>query len=204
MSESYLNTPILWINAYLQEKLAQFISPDGSDLISSGSNEPGIGIPFFPTKPSTIDELTEQWVVINDTRYQFNGVFAVWDRMFRMRRKPFPHRKEEQVLYYFYATQSGVERHMIQVQEAILRLLDRGDESAQELNTWARQKGVINIGTQANPINVTTKFLFHEFKVYQLEETRDIVDFGTARTFGANKVIIDYSYHQHDDVISQS
>jgi hypothetical protein len=204
MSESYLNTPILWINAYLQEKLAQFISPDGSDLISSGSNEPGIGIPFFPTKPSTIDELTEQWVVINDTRYQFNGVFAVWDRMFRMRRKPFPHRKEEQVLYYFYATQSGVERHMIQVQEAILRLLDRGDESAQELNTWARQRGELNIGTSANPIPVTNKFLFHEFKVYQLEETRDIIDFGTARTFGANKIIIDYSYHQHDDVISQS
>ena len=204
MSESYLNTPILWINAYLQEKLAQFVSPTGSDLISVGSNEVGIGIPFFPTKPSTIDELTEQFVIVNDARYPFAGVFAVWDRMFRMRRRAFPHRKEEQVLYYFYGTQSDAQRYMIQVQEAILRLLDRGDESAQELNAWARQKGQINIGTQANPINVTTKFLFHEFKVYQLEETRDIVDFGTARTFGANKIIIDYSYHQHDDVISQS
>lgn len=203
MSESYLNTPILWINAYLQEKLAQFVSSDGSDLVSSGVNQPGIGIPFFPTKPSTIDELTEQFVVLDDVRYPFAGVFAVWDRMFRMRRKPFPHRKEEQVLYYFYGTQSDAQRYMIQVQEAILRLLDRGDESAQELNTWARQKGELNIGTQANPILVTVKFLFHEFKVYQLEETRDIVDFGTARTFGANKVIIDYSYHQHDDVISQ-
>lgn len=204
MSESYLNTPILWINAYLQEKLAQFVSSDGSDLVSSGADQPGIGIPFFPTKPSTIDELTEQFVVLDDVRYPFAGVFAVWDRMFRMRRKPFPHRKEEQVLYYFYGTQSDAQRYMIQVQEAILRLLDRGDESAQELNTWARQKGELNIGTQANPILVTVKFLFHEFKVYQLEETRDIVDFGTARTFGANKVIIDYSYHQHDDVISQS
>lgn len=202
MSQPYLNTPILWINAYLQEKLAQFISPDGSDLVAAGSDQPGIGIPFFPTRPSTIDELTEQWVVINDTRYPFGGVFAVWDRMFRMRRKPFPHQKEEQVLYYFYATQSDATRYMVQVQEAILRLLDRGDESAQELNSWAREKGSINVGTSAVPVNVTNKFFFHDFKVYQLEEARDIVDFGTARTFAGNKVIIDYCYHQHDDVIS--
>lgn len=202
MSESYLNTPILWINTYLQEKLAQLVSPTGSDLVSSGPNTPGLGIPFFPTRPSTIDELTEQWVVINDTRYPFDGVFAVWDRMFRMRRRAFPHRKEEQVLYYFYGTQSGVEIKMIQVQEAVLRLLDRGDESAQELNEWARKKGQINVGTAQNPVLVSNKFYFHEFKVYQLEETRDIIDFGTARTIGANKIIIDYSYHQHDDILN--
>ncbi len=202
MSESFLNTPILWINAYLQEKLANFVSPTGSDLVSSGTDEVGLGVPFFPTRPSTIDELTEQWVVIDDVRYPFAGVFAVWDRMFRMRRRAFPHRKEEQVLYYFYGTQSGVERYMIQVQEAILRLMDRGDESAQEINEWARKKGSINVGTQANPVLVTNKFFFHEFKVYQLEEARDIVDFGTARTYGANKVIIDYSYHQDDQILN--
>jgi hypothetical protein len=39
-------------------------------------------------------------------------------------------------------------------------------------------------------------FYFHEFKVYQLEESRDIIDFGTARTYGGNKIIIDYDYHQ--------
>lgn len=202
MSESFLNTPILWINAYLQEKLATFVSPTGSDLVSSGTDEVGLGVPFFPTRPSTIDELTEQWVVIDDVRYPFAGVFAVWDRMFRMRRRAFPHRKEEQVLYYFYGTQSGVERYMIQVQEAILRLMDRGDESAQEINEWARKKGPLNVGTQANPVLVTNKFFFHEFKVYQLEEARDIVDFGTARTYGANKVIIDYSYHQDDEILN--
>jgi hypothetical protein len=36
---------------------------------------------------------------------------------------------------------------------------------------------------------------FHDLKVYQLEETRDIIDFGTARTFAGNKIIIDYCYH---------
>jgi hypothetical protein len=36
---------------------------------------------------------------------------------------------------------------------------------------------------------------FHNFKIYQLEETRDIVDFGTARTYAGNKIIIDYDWH---------
>jgi hypothetical protein len=36
---------------------------------------------------------------------------------------------------------------------------------------------------------------FHEIKVYQLEETRDIIDFGTARTYAGNKIIVDYDWH---------
>jgi hypothetical protein len=187
MAESLLNTPILWINTYLQEKLADMVSPNGTPEITLGVNQSGIGVPFFPTKPSTIDELTEQWVVINDVNYQFNGVFAVWDRMFRMRRGPFPHIKTEQVLYYFYGTQSDVTNIMVQVQEAVLRLMDRGDESAQEINDWAIGK---TIG------NLENRFYFHDFKVYQLEESRDIIDFGTARTYAGNKIIIDYTYHQ--------
>jgi hypothetical protein len=82
---------------------------------------------------------------------------------------------------------------MISIQEAVLRLMDRGDESAQELNAWAKAKG--NIG------GMECKFYFHDFKIYQLEEARDIVDFGTARTYAGNKVIIDYDYHQMQDVI---
>lgn len=191
MAESLLNTPVLWINLYLQEKLAQYVSPDGSDLVSSGANQPGIGIPFFPTRPSTIDELTEQWVVIDDARYPFSGVFAVWDRMFRMRRGPFPHIRTEQVLYYFYATQENATEKMIQVQELVSRLLDRGDESAEDLNIWSKGKSVV-LGGQ----DVTNKFYFHDLKIYQLEESRDIIDFGTARTYGGNKIIIDYTYHR--------
>jgi hypothetical protein len=85
---------------------------------------------------------------------------------------------------------------MIQTQEAVLRLLDRGDESAEELNAWcANRKVQLDDGT-----TVDNMFLFHNFKVYQLEETRDIIDFGTARTFGGNKIIIDFDYHQDQDL----
>jgi hypothetical protein len=167
---STLNTPVLWINKYLQEKIEQ-LSDFGP-------------VPFFPTGPSTLETL--------QTQFPEGGTMAVYDRMFRMRRGAFPHIKSEQVLYYFYATGSNPILKMIQIQEAVLRLLDRGDESAQDINSWTKGKTFDGM---------TCRFYFHDFKIYQLEEARDIVDFGTARTYAGNKIIIDYDYHQQQDII---
>jgi hypothetical protein len=181
MTESLLNTPVLWINSYLQTKMA-----------TVGT---GIGVPFFPSRPASIDELTEQWITVDNNIYPYSGVMATWDRLIKMRRGPFPHIRSEQVLYYFYATESNVTEQMVQTQELILRLMDRGDESAEDLNKWAAERQ-INVGTQGTPNLLSNKFYFHNLKVYQLEETRDIIDFGTARTYGGNKIIIEYTYHQ--------
>jgi hypothetical protein len=183
-SLSTRNTPVLWINKYLQEKIG---------LMTGYTMEA-----FFPTGPSTLETLQKQFP---------EGNMVVWDRMFRMRRGAFPHIKCEQVLYYFYAMgdNSGVPSivRMINIQEAVLRLMDRGDESAEDLNKWARNNP-INFGTPQNPDFVTCKFYFHNFKIYQLEEARDIVDFGTARTYAGNKIIIDYDYHPMQDIIDSA
>lgn len=169
-NDTLLNTPVLWINNYLKDKLA---------LYGFG------GIPFFPSTPSTIDDLTETFTLAP------NGIMSTYDRLFRMNKKTFPHIKTEQMLYYFYATQENVIENLVQVTEGIQRLLDRGDESAQEINDWCSNRK-INIGTE----NIDNIFYFHSFKVYQLEETRDIIDFGTARTYGGNKIIVEFDYHQ--------
>jgi hypothetical protein len=108
-----------------------------------------------------------------------------------MRRKAFPHIKCEQALYYFYATAENSVVNMVKITEKILRLMDREDETAQEINDWARAKGSVTV----NGIVIEPNFFFHNFKVYQLEEVRDIIDFGTARTYGGNKIIIEYDYH---------
>jgi hypothetical protein len=172
-SLSTMNTPVLWINKYLQEKIG---------LMTGYTMEA-----FFPTGPSTLETLQKQFP---------EGNMVVWDRMFRMRRGAFPHIKCEQVLYYFYAMgdNSGVSSivRMINIQEAVLRLMDRGDETAEDLNAWTRGKTFDGM---------TCKFYFHNFKIYQLEEARDIVDFGTARTYAGNKIIIDYDYHPMQDII---
>jgi len=203
-STSVFNTPVLWINEYLKEKI-------GLDT--------GIGVPFFPSRPSSIDELTESWITItpeyvsipdpNDPdktiqvlsnesqRLAYAGVMATWDRLVRMRRSPFPHIKQEQLLYYFYATESDVTEKMVQVQEKVLRLMDREDETAEEINKWAKGK---TIDGQTEPMEC--KFYFHKFRVYQLEEVRDIIDFGTARTYGGNKIIIDFEYHQENSIVN--
>jgi hypothetical protein len=127
---------------------------------------------------------------------------ATWDRLIKMNKKSFPHIKCEQVMYYFYANGDNPIPKMVQIQEQILRLMDRGDETAQEVNNWASNRQ-INLGgfdSAGNPRDpeqlVDNMFYFHDFKVYQLEESRDIIDFGTARTYGGNKIIIEYDYHQ--------
>jgi hypothetical protein len=90
----------------------------------------------------------------------------------------------------------------MELSQMAYELLDREDESAQELNAWILSKivvvngeKVVNFGTANSPEYFYPVF-FHSIKMYQLEETRDIVDFGTARTFAGNKIIIDYDYHQ--------
>jgi len=168
-----LNTPVLWINEYLKEKISQ-------DVFGTGS------IPFFPTGPSTIDLVTEQFVSDGQE------AIAVYDRMFRKRQRAFPHIKCEQMLYYFYANGTNDKLNMIKIQESVLRLMDREDESAEEINKWAINKESILV----EGVNYSPAFHFHSFRVYQLEEARDIIDFGTARTFAGNKIIIDYDYHQ--------
>ena len=182
-STSVLNTPVLWINEYLRTKIPQLTTLED--------------VPFFPTGPSTLEAL--------QTQFPEGGTMAVYDRMFRMRRGPFPHIKCEQVLYYFYYTAANTVKNMVQVQEAVMRLMDRGDESAQELNEWAKNNPIdFNRNTNLPPDLVYCKFYFHNFKIYQLEEARDIVDFGTARTYAGNKIIIDYDYHQMQDIINST
>jgi hypothetical protein len=168
MTVSILNTPILWINAYLQEKLQDL----GFDAV-----------PFFPSTPSTINDLTEY--------FPAGGVMCTYDKMIRMRKSPFPHIKTEQALYYFYATAENSIVNMVKITEKVLRLMDRQDESAQDLNDWCRQKGFIDVEGESFKSN----FNFHFFRVYQLQETRDVINFATARTYGGNKIIIEYEYN---------
>lgn len=173
MAVSY---PPIFINDYLAEKIPAALGPE---RFSSGLMR------FFPTAPTDLESLTESFPAAS------TDVFAVYDRMFRMRRGPFPHIKGEQLLYYFYKMHSDPEA-LVFASQIVQDLLDRGDESAYDINVWISQ--------QLDPVTKLYKeeFLpiyFHDFRIFQLEETRDIVDFGTARTFAGNKIIIDYTYH---------
>jgi hypothetical protein len=172
MAKTY---PPVFINNYLKEKVTEYFNGEYS-------------IPFFPVMPTDIDALTETFPTSN-------GTFAVYDRMFKYRRSPFPHIKSEQLLYYFYKMSGITPDFLMNVSQLVYDLLDRGDESAEDLNAWlqAKQRSsnplVDDDGVPFEPV------YFHNIKMYQLEETRDIIDFGTARTYAGNKIILDYEYH---------
>jgi hypothetical protein len=179
-NDSLLNTPVLWINKYLEANIP---------LLTN------IEVPLFPSTPSILDDLTGS--------FPAGGVMGTWDRLIKMNRKSMPHIKAEQILYYFYATAENTIVNMVKIQESVFRLMDRLDETAEEINNWCSNR-VINVGTEGVPDLIENMFYFHNFKVYQLEETRDIIDFGTARTYGGNKMIIDFEYHQMPDLNSNN
>jgi hypothetical protein len=193
--------PPAFINAYLAEKVPAEL---GSGRFSNGLMK------FFPASPTDIEALTETFPDASA------NVFAVYDRMLKMRRTPFPHVKSEQLLYYFYKM-AGDPVDLIETTQVVQDLLDREDESAQELNAWIKtlpagnpiqlkdDQGKLmfdenNIPIMRATISISgTDFLpvfFHKIRIYQLEETRDLIDFGTARTYAGNKIIIDYDWHK--------
>ena len=69
--------------------------------------------------------------------------------------------------------------------------LDREDSAAQDINAYCA-----SIATAQLPFNV----YFHNVRVYQADETRDVLDLASARTVFANKLIIEYDYHTKDPV----
>lgn len=171
-----INTPMLWVNKYVQEKIAKNIK---------------IAVPFFPVRPSTLEDIESISISIDNKRYPYSGIMAIYDRMFKKRKMAFPHIKCEQLVYYFYSTQDNVTENMIASTEVLFRLLDNEDESAEDLNSWAN-KTSISVGGKA----LDNKFYFHNFKVYQLEEARDQESFGSLRTFAVSKFIVEYDYHR--------
>ena len=171
--------PPSFINAYIKDNTTEFNS--------------GTGVPFFPTSPTAIDDLTETFPLLQGPD---GAVFAVYDRMLRMRRTAFPHVKSEELMYYFYGTNAKSVVNVINLTQKIQDLLDYEDESAQELNEWIRNKQ-----SSDNPLlddngDILPSVFFHRLRAFQLQETRDIINFGTARTYAGNKIIIDYDWHK--------
>lgn len=189
--------PPSFINRYIQEKIAI---------------DHNFAVPMYPTMPTdpniaygfTLDQLTGDDPSI---KFPFNGSLAIYDRMLKMRRTPFPHIKSEQLLYYFYAIEADAAETLIELTQKIQDELDSEDESAQKINAFVNAYQAQNPGPDIVEDDKTYKTamfgdkavrlpFFHRIRIYQLEETRDIIDFGTARTYAGNKIIIDYDWHK--------
>ena len=174
--------PPIWINEYIKEEL----------------NKYGFSVLTIPSSPNAIDDLTKNRVDIPQ-QYDENGtalsvqwdIAIQYDRLLRFRRDAFYPMKCEQLLYYVYSVPSKI----IDAGIIISQLLDRSDAAAEDLNRWcmAKQSGGSPINDAAVPI--THNVYFHDIKVYQLEEVRDLTELAALRGLTLNKFVIEYDYH---------
>jgi hypothetical protein len=178
-----ISYPPVIINQYISEKIAERLSGQFKGTMK-----------FFPTRPTSID------TIVKTNPAQANDVYVVYDRMFRLRREAFPHIKNEQLVYYLYKMNSDPEA-LIESVQVIYDLLDRGDESGQEVNAWISSKvnsqGLLTFGSGRGAKTFKPVF-FHEFKMFQLEEARYIVDHNATQSYSATKILINYDYHVRD------
>ena len=167
--------PPTFINQYVVGQLERFGILSGAEQM----------VPVFPTSPTNIEDVFKNYVAAPGIS---DPLLIQYERLIRFRPNPFYRNKREQVVYYLYCTNLSkiTDAHRI-----ITDALDREDSAAQDVNAWCAEFGVDSI-----PFNV----YFHNIRVYQADETRDILDLASARTLYANKLIVEYDYHTKDNI----
>ncbi len=136
-------------------------------------------VPIFATSPINTEEIYKN--VIQATNIS-EPLVIIYDRLITFRPSVFYPHKREQLIYYLYSTSLA---NVNNANIVISQLLDREDASAQDMNTWC----TLNKGSENYNV------YFHNTKVYQAQEARDVLDLASARTIFVNKLIIEYDYH---------
>jgi len=179
---SDLPFPPHWINEYLYTQLSKYDGINMSVPPSNPEDPPGFGkiIPIFAVTPTNTEEIYKN---LTQSIPVEQPLLIQYDRLIRFRPNSFYPRKREQLLYYLYSTDLATVNY---ANILISQLLDREDAAAQDLNNFIRNESSLNF-----PHNV----FFHNLKVYQADETRDVIELASARTVFINKLIIEYDYH---------
>lgn len=163
--------PPKWINKYIYQELAKY-----EDIGISNVSQI---VPIFATSPTNTEDIYKN--VVESTSIG-EPLVIIYDRLITFRPTVFYPHKREQLIYYLYSTSL---ENVNNANIVISQLLDREDASAQDLNAWS------NVNKGEENYNV----FFHNTKVYQAQEARDVLDLASARTIFVNKLIIEYDYH---------
>jgi hypothetical protein len=166
-----------YINNYVNEQLSLF------GLISSGPSTPNqAGFnPMIPAQyPTNIEDLYNDTIQIQQVEAP---ILIVYDRMMRFRPTPFYRHKREQLIYFIYSSDVAKLLNAVRI---ITDSLDREDAAAQDVNSF-------------NKSNTNFNVYFHNIRVYQVDESRDVAELASARTLFVNKVIVEYDYHTSSD-----
>lgn len=176
--------PPTFLNKYVLFQLSEFnLVPPPVEVVGAErlSFDPMVPAQF----PTNIEDLYNDSIQI---RQEPSPLLIVYDRLMRFRPTPFYRTKREQLIYFIYAT--DVEK-LVNSVRVITDALDREDAAAQDVNKWLND----------NPIsNTPTNVFFHNIRVYQADESRDVAELASARTLFVNKIIVEYDYHIKDTI----
>jgi len=167
--------PPIFVNQYVVKQLELF------GILSTYEQM----VPIFPTSPTNIEDVFKNYIGAPGVD---DPLLIQYERLMRFRPSPFYRRKREQLVYYLYCTDLSKITDAVRV---ISDALDREDVAAQDVNSYCA-----SVSTEVKPFNI----FFHNMRVYQADETRDILELASARTVYANKLIIEYDYHSNTPV----
>jgi hypothetical protein len=171
--------PPTFLNRYILSELAYYGLIAESDLLNPS--------PMVPAQfPTNIEDLYNDNIQIRQTE---SPVLIVYDRLMRFRPSPLYLHKREQLIYFIYSTDVA---KLINSVRVISNALDREDASAQDINAWNIANPILN---NQGDVSIPYNIFFHNTKVYQADESRDVAELASARTLFVNKLIIEYDYH---------
>lgn len=164
-----------WIKEYL---IQEFLKYEGFESVVA-----------IPSSATSIQDILKNYK-------KFPDIVIQYDKLFKMKKNAFYPIKCEQMQIYLY----GLPEKVYQAEAILRELLDRSDAAAQDLNHWASEKQagnnpLLKDPSRANSGTITHNVFFHNFKVFQLEEVRDLGQIDTLRGYAVSKLLIDYDYH---------
>lgn len=171
----YTAFPPKFINAYIKKQLLYFGILSGYEQMD----------PIFPVSPTNLDDVFKNYVGAPGEQ---NPLLIQYDRMIRFRPTPFYRHKREQLVYTIYCTEMT---KLYDATRIMFEALDREDAAAQDINKYVAS---VFDNDATDPLNV----FFHNVRVYQVDESRDLIELASVRTTYANKLIIEYDYHTKD------
>jgi hypothetical protein len=133
--------------------------------------------PFVPVQSTSIDDLFDELPV--------DPYLVVYDRLIRYKPNAFYRHKREQLVYTIHSLDQA---KMFDISRVIAESLDRQDAAGQDVNQWL-------INNPDKLAGLTHNVFFHSFRVFQIDETRDIVELGSIKFNYRNKIIVEYDYH---------
>jgi hypothetical protein len=174
--------PASYINEYLYEQFSKYSDINMAQSVNGR-------IPFFPAAQAV--NISDIYQDLQTSASDEVPAVLFYDRMIRLRSSAFPIGKREQVLYTVYGSIESCNN----IGNVMLGILDREDYSAQDLNKWMSDNKASLVAK-----DLPMKVFFRSIRVFQADESQDLVELDGYRRGSVHKYIVEYDYHLKDNI----